>query len=160
MKNIVLARIDDRLIHGQVVISWLPYVKANEILVIDDETANDDFLKMIVVASSPENIKTEVLTIVESIVYLKDTSYDERIALICKSPLVFERLLKEGVELSNVNLGGIGASDNRKRIYKTISLSEEEIDSIKRIEELGVKVEFQVLPVDKIVRIYDLADDS
>ncbi|SES95330.1 PTS system sorbose subfamily IIB component [Enterococcus malodoratus] len=59
--SIVLARIDDRLIHGQVMTSWLNYTGANRIIIVDDETANDTFLKMIVTSVAPANIKQRFL---------------------------------------------------------------------------------------------------
>ena len=64
--SIVLARIDDRLIHGQVMTSWLNYTGANKIIVIDDVTANDSFLTMIIKTLVPANIVTQVTTVADS----------------------------------------------------------------------------------------------
>ena len=65
--GIVLARIDDRLIHGQVMTSWLNYTGAGKIVVIDDATAKDSFLSMIIKTLVPANIKTEVTTLEKSV---------------------------------------------------------------------------------------------
>lgn len=150
MKNIVLARIDDRLIHGQVVVSWLRYVKANEIIVIDEEIAKDDFLKQIVMASAPEEVNSNVFTIEESITYLKEEQGSERIIILSKTPQILQTLIEKGIKFEKVNLGGVGFTNNRKRIFKSISLNDEEINSLKEIEKLGTKVEIQILPNDKI----------
>ena len=69
--SIVLARIDDRLIHGQVMTSWLNYTGANKIIVIDDVTAKDSFLTMIIKTLVPANIVTQVTTVADSPAVIK-----------------------------------------------------------------------------------------
>lgn len=156
MKNIVLARIDDRLIHGQVVVSWLRHVNANEIIVIDDEVANDKFLKEIMIAAAPSIVKAKVLTINEVTEYLRQDSEEERIILLCKLPQTFEKLIENKIKISTINLGGIGSSKIRKQIFKSISLSDKEIESLKNIENLGTDVEIQILPNDKTKKIREV----
>lgn len=153
MKNIVLARIDDRLIHGQVVVSWLKHTKANEIVVIDEEIAKDEFLKKIVTAAAPNTIKSIVLTEKESMKYLKENGDSEKIILLSKTPQVFQRLIEGGIKLKKINLGGVGHSKERKSIYRSISLSEEEINCLKNIEKSGTKVEIQIVPTDRINKL-------
>ncbi len=156
MKNIVLARIDDRLIHGQVVVSWLKYIEADEIIVIDNEIAEDEFLKKIVISAAPKTINSIVLTEKESIKYLKENDNQDKIILLSKTPQVFQKLIVNGIKLEKVNLGGVGYSKGRINFYRSISLSKEEIDCLKNIEDLGSKVEIQILPTDKINRLSNI----
>ena len=83
--SIVLARIDDRLIHGQVMTSWLNYTGANRIIIVDDETANDTFLKMIVTSVAPANIKTEVFSVHEGAETIKQLAASDKVILLAKS---------------------------------------------------------------------------
>ena len=61
--GIVLVRIDDRLIHGQVMTSWLNYTSANKIMIIDDEVANDAFMKSVLKTCVPANVKLATFTV-------------------------------------------------------------------------------------------------
>jgi len=60
MKNIVLARVDDRLIHGEVVSVWTPSLNVNRIIVVDDEVAADKFNKRVIKALAPNGVKVNV----------------------------------------------------------------------------------------------------
>ena len=60
MKNIVLARVDDRLIHGEVVSVWTPSLNVNRIIVVDDEVAADKFNKRVIKALAPNGVKVTV----------------------------------------------------------------------------------------------------
>ena len=84
--GIVLARIDDRLIHGQVMTSWLNYTGAGKIVVIDDATAKDSFLSMIIKTLVPANIKTEVTTLEKSVEVVAALPKNEKVILLSKTP--------------------------------------------------------------------------
>ncbi|MBE6083621.1 MAG: PTS sugar transporter subunit IIB, partial [Tissierellaceae bacterium] len=56
MANIVLTRIDDRLIHGQVMTAWVKQTKATRIIIIDDVVAKDDFMKKVLTMAAPPGI--------------------------------------------------------------------------------------------------------
>ena len=72
MKNNVFIRIDDRLLHGQVVVSWIPYLKANEVVIADDEYANDEFMCELIKSSEPEGVLVHVKTIDETAAFLNE----------------------------------------------------------------------------------------
>lgn len=71
MKNIVFIRIDDRLIHGQVITAWSKIVLADRILVIDDEVASDPFMTKVLKIAAPSSVKVDVYDIKEAIEFLK-----------------------------------------------------------------------------------------
>ena len=77
MKELVLIRIDDRLIHGQVVTSWVGHTGATEVLIIDDPISKDNFLQRLLKAAAPEGIKVQVLNTEDAISYLLEEQKGE-----------------------------------------------------------------------------------
>ncbi len=81
MKNIFV-RIDDRLLHGQVVVSWIPYLKVNEVVIADDEYANDEFMKELIKCSEPEGVTVHVKTIDETAAHLNNDNENKILVLL------------------------------------------------------------------------------
>ncbi|GCF95124.1 PTS mannose transporter subunit IID [Enterococcus florum] len=156
MGTIVLARIDDRLIHGQVMTSWLNYTGANRIIIVDDETANDTFLKMIVTSVAPANINTEVFDMAGGVTALKNLADNDKVIVLVKSPAVYVELMKQGVILEKVNIGGMGAKEGRSKFYKNISASEAEKACLAELVNNGVAVSIQIIAEDKAIDVAKL----
>ena len=90
MRNIVFTRIDDRLIHGQVMTAWVHETKANEIVIIDNEVAQDDFLKMIMTSSAPAGIKVLIMSEEQAIDYLTQEPDRNKLIVLAKNPKVIK----------------------------------------------------------------------
>ena len=151
--GIVLARIDDRLIHGQVMTSWLNYTGAGKIVVIDDATAKDSFLSMIIKTLVPANIKTEVTILEKSVEVVAALPKNEKVILLSKTPEAYVNLVKNGIALEKINIGGMGARPGRKTLYRNISASEEEMNQLKELTELGLAVEIQMVAEDTAINV-------
>ena len=151
--GIVLARIDDRLIHGQVMTSWLNYTGAGKIVVIDDATAKDSFLSMIIKTLVPANIKTEVTTLEKSVEVVAALPKNEKVILLSKTPEAYVNLVKNGIALEKINIGGMGARPGRKTLYRNISASEEEMNQLKELTDLGLAVEIQMVAEDTAINV-------
>ena len=147
MGKIVLSRIDDRLIHGQVMTAWVSYVGGKEILIIDDKVANDPFLSAVIMGAAPKNLKVQVMTVTSAIDYLKDSAnIDENIILLAKGPETFLELFSQGVEIQEINLGGMGSKQDRKKLYKNIAVSDTEREIFRKLVNNGIHVYIQVVP--------------
>lgn len=70
MKRVVLVRVDDRLIHGQIIEAWVPYTKANTVLIIDEELSKDDFKRSIIESSCPRSLLVKIEDIKDGVAYL------------------------------------------------------------------------------------------
>ncbi|EPC96477.1 PTS system mannose/fructose/N-acetylgalactosamine-transporter subunit IIB [Lacticaseibacillus paracasei] len=151
MKNIVWARIDDRLIHGQVMTSWVQYTKGNEIEIVDNEVAEDDFLKMVTTSTAPENVLVRVDNQNDAANYLKGVDDGQRLIVLAKTPDVFLRLIENGVEIKHINLGGMGAKAGRSTLYRNISASADERDTFRELMDKDVKIGIQIIAQDKEV---------
>lgn len=154
MKNIVLARIDDRLIHGQVVTSWVKQVNANRIIIVDDPLTKDVFMQRLLKAAAPSGISVSILTTEDAAKFLKeDPSVGENIIILVKVPEILEALIDGGVLLEKIILGGMGAKEGRSRFNKNVSAGAKEVECIKRILEKGVSVYYQMVPGEKAVDV-------
>ncbi len=153
MKNIVLTRIDDRLLHGQVVVSWIPILKIDEIVIVDDEYAADDFMSTLIKEAAPESINISVLSVQEAAEYLRSEDKGTRLLLLSRKVENIESLIELNTPIQKINIGGLGYFEGRKKYVNAIHLSEHELEILKRIAVKGIKVEIQMLPGDKAVII-------
>lgn len=149
MKNIVLCRIDDRLIHGQVVTSWIKQTGGNQIMIVDDALTKDLFMQKILKAAAPRDVAVEVLSVGDGAAVLKEEpGMGEKVIILVKTPQILEQLIEEGVELPRIILGGMGAKEGRKKFNRNVSASQEEIDSMKRMIAGGTQIHYQLVPTE------------
>ncbi len=156
MKNIVLTRIDERLIHGQVITSWLKLASPNTIVVMDDMSAGNAFAKRILFAAAPKDIDMKVLSVADAIEYLKGEHENERVFVMAKVPGPVLTAIKQGVEFKEVNLGNMGGGPGRNRFNKNVNASPQEVAEFKEIVEAGVPVYAQMVPTDAKIDLKSL----
>lgn len=148
MKNIVMTRIDDRLMHGQIVVSWIPYLRADEVIIIDDEYASDDFMKLLIENASPENVRVHIFKLAEATQYLNDNDEGSRILVLIKNIEYVIKLLEQNIQLNKVNVGNLGSCTGRKKYYNSVYLSNDEFNILKEAQK-KVELEIKMLPNDK-----------
>ena len=146
--GIVLVRIDDRLIHGQVMTSWLNYTSANKIMIIDDEVANDAFMKSVLKTCVPANVKLATFTVEKAAARLKKGFAGDKCIILVKYPKTLYRLMSEGIVFDHVNIGGMGVSGDRTKFFRNISASEEEKKMLKELVEAGSKIDVRIIAED------------
>ncbi len=147
MRNIALTRIDDRLIHGQVVTAWVKQTNANQIVIVDDPLTKDMFMQRILRSAAPAGITVQVMSRENGAAWLKeDSPAGEGVIILVKGPEALEYLLDAGVKLPVIVLGGMGNKPGRKKFNKNVSASDEEVECLKRLEQKGSTVQFQLVP--------------
>lgn len=147
---IKMLRIDDRLIHGQIVTAWAKNIQAEKIWIVDDGVAKDDFVKgiMHMVAPGDRELIITGLADMPSMAEKLDSELGNTLILV-KFPYVAKEIFKAGIKLNELNIGGIGASPVRQKLFKNISASEAEKQTLKEIQDMGINVFFQVTPDEK-----------
>ena len=147
---IKMLRIDDRLIHGQIVTAWAKNIQAEKIWIVDDGVAKDDFVKgiMHMVAPGDRELIITGLADMPSMAEKLDSELGNTLILV-KFPYVAKEIFKAGIKLNELNIGGIGASPERQKLFKYISASEVEKQTLKEIQDMGINVFFQVTPDEK-----------
>lgn len=155
MAEIVLTRIDDRLIHGQVMTAWVKKTHADHIIVIDDKVAKDDFLIEVLKMSAPTGIKVDVFDSDTAITKLADlTSFNnDKIIILVKEPLVIEKVISKGIDIKKLIIGGMGARKDRQTLYHNIAMNDKERISVKKIIDRGVKVTIHIIPDQKEIDV-------
>jgi len=150
MSEIVLTRIDDRLIHGQVMTAWVKKTRANQILIIDDEVAKDDFMSEILKMSAPAGIDIVVKGQVDAVSFLKAHDKEKkRLIILVKAPATIAAIVEKGIEIDKLVVGGMGAKANRRVLYKNISASDEERTTFKKLIDRGIPVVIHIIPDQK-----------
>jgi mannose/fructose/N-acetylgalactosamine-specific phosphotransferase system component IIB len=148
--NIQLVRIDDRLIHGQVVIGWAGHLNTKRIILCDASVAENDWEKELYLSSVPEQIEAYVMTTAQTIKYINEHNDDLNSTMILvNSPLVIEDLIRNGIQIDKVNVGGIHFKEGRKKLLNYLYLNEDEINSFKRCIDHGIQFDCQDIPLCK-----------
>lgn len=148
--SIVLARIDSRLVHGQVLEAWVPYVDADCIVVANDEVAGASFQRMVMQAAVPSSLKLFIGTVEESATILSSAELmKKRVLLLFSNSDDALRVRKLGVDFCKLNLGNMHTSQGKDRYTCTIALDEHDIETLTRVEEEGVTIVSQCVPADR-----------
>lgn len=121
MENLLLVRIDDRLIHGQVMTAWMKTLPAKQIIVVDNKVAKDDFMLFVLQNAAPSGIKVIALTEDEALQKLQG-GLDVPSFVLAKSPLSLKKLVENGIDIKAVNIGGMGMKAGRTTVYKMYPL--------------------------------------
>ncbi|MDD5969795.1 MAG: PTS sugar transporter subunit IIB [Candidatus Fimousia sp.] len=160
MKNVVLARVDDRLIHGEVVSVWTPSLNVNRIIVVDDEVAADKFNKRVIKALAPNGVKVNVYGTERGAEILQKDSKDpnEKVMILTKTPITYARMVDMGLQLKEVNLGGMGLRGERTPFIKNVACSPDEIESIKHLMSKNVHVYYQLVPEQQVIEVTGYID--
>lgn len=156
MVNVVLARVDDRLIHGQVMTAWVQFTGANHIIIVDDETAKDEFTRTILTMAVPKNIKLHIFCIEEAIAFKNTVEEDLNVILLAKYPGAFYQLIERGWNLNTIVIGGMGSNKDRVKLYKNVAASNSEREIMKKMIDHGVNIRIQIIPDQKSISVHEL----
>jgi PTS system mannose-specific IIB component len=147
---LMLVRIDDRLIHGQVVEGWVNFLKATCILVADDAVAASPAQRSIMELAVPEGIKVVVGGVADICARLGSSALaKDRVILLFSNPADVLRSLDLGLQCPVVNLGGLHFMPGRRRILDVLAVDDAERSALQEIMRRGVKVEIQTIPSER-----------
>jgi PTS system mannose-specific IIB component len=143
-------RIDNRLVHGQVVVSWLQAERADTILVANDVIAGDDFQKTMLMAVKPPSVHELIFSIPDALTYVKDPSHQgEQIFLLVKDPADALRLQQGGIGVQVMNVGNMAFAAGSKRVTRTVFVTDRDIEAFKALHEAGVELTARMMPTDR-----------
>jgi len=145
-----LVRIDDRLIHGQVVTQWVSRVKANRIVVVDDGVAKDPFMTTVCKSLAPSGTVVEVYSVEAAIPKMIEYGQNDdlRVIILAKVPQPLLALCEAGVAMGRVVVGGMGIRQGRTKLFRNITADEAERMTFKALLDKGVEVICQIVPDD------------
>ncbi|HDQ25650.1 MAG TPA: PTS mannose/fructose/sorbose transporter subunit IIB [bacterium] len=146
---ILLARIDDRLIHGQVVVGWAQSLKADHIVVINDDVVKNEMQKFLFRMATPNDIKLSVLSVVETADKINKREFDDDCTiLLARTPADFYRLISAGGKLGEINIGGMHFAESKVQLFDAIFVDAEDVAMLEKLAEMGVLLEVRMVPTD------------
>lgn len=149
MPNILLVRIDNRLVHGQVGITWTTSLGANLIVVADDLSAKDPLqqqLMRITAESSGAGIR--FFTIEKTINIIHKASPAQKIFIVCRTPNEVRVLVEGGVPIKDVNVGNMHFDKGKRQISKKVYVDDKDLEDLRFIKSKGINVFIQDVPGD------------
>lgn len=148
---IIAARIDGRLVHGQVANLWTTKLNITRIMVVDDEVATNDVEKSGLKMATPTGVKLSVLPIEKAINNILAGKYDsQRLLIIAKRPEYFVTLTEKGVPIEEINIGNMSQNDETRSITRSINVTDDDVENFKLLNEKGIHLISQMVPNDKV----------
>ena len=147
--NIVLTRIDSRLIHGQVAMKWSSSLGANLLLVANDAVSKDTFRQSLMDMAAPSYAKTRYFTLQKTIDIIHKASPAQKIFIICDSPADVLTLVEGGVPIKKVNIGNMHMADGKRQVAKTVAVDDKDVQAFKKLQDHGVELEIRKVPDDR-----------
>lgn len=150
--NIVHARVDYRLIHGQVITKWLKQCDAKRIVVIDDKLSKDEFLGSVYKMAAPTGIKVDIISVDEAQRRWADDNFygGAPVLLLFKTVDMAVAAVQAGVSFTKLQIGGLENKPGRKIVHNQISLDKADAEKLAGIEASGSEVYFQTIPGEEV----------
>lgn len=152
-----LARIDDRLIHGQVATRWTKETNVQRIIVVSDEVAADTVRKTLLTQVAPPGVTAHVVDVAKMIRVYNNPKYaGERVMLLFTNPTDVERIVEGGVKISSVNIGGMAFRQGKTQVNNAISVDQKDIDAFNKLNARGIELEARKVSTDQKLKMMDL----
>lgn len=153
-----LARIDDRLIHGQVITTWVKNHDIEQILIINDKVAGDSVQQSVISMSAPPELKVQVFGVQKFIEVLKKAEIKRRTMLLFTNSVDVNTLVEGGLKIDKLNVGGMRMQEGRKSLSRAVAVTPEEEQAFRSLLANNIAVEIQMVPKDPIVELKTLID--
>jgi len=154
---IALARIDDRLIHGQVTVGWAGHLKPDRIVLVNDEVAADEFENELYRAAVPPGIELSILSVSDALRgFEKLRGSDEKVILLVGSPRDMLRLVEGGARVDEVNLGGLHFEEGKRKLLPYLYVNGEDENDLRELIRRGVHLYCCDVPGNEKVELKDI----
>ncbi|MDO4662748.1 MAG: PTS galactosamine transporter subunit IIB [Tissierellia bacterium] len=146
MPNIVLTRIDNRLIHGQVATQWTNVIGANLLLVANDKVSKDKMRQGLMDMAAPSGVATRYFSVQKTIDIISKAADRQKIFIICENPQDVLRLIEGGVPIDKVNVGNMHMAQGKRQVATSVAVDDSDVEAFKKIKEKGVELFIQRTP--------------
>ena len=154
---VVLTRIDDRLIHGQITEGWMRALRTEYIVVVSNGVANSEWEKELCLAALPSHIGGIVISIDEAPGIINELASDKRSSYVLfESPHDAYKAFEKGARFGEINVGGMHSSKNKREILDYIFVDEDDTKYLKALHDSGMKLDFRDMPNNENVDVLSL----
>lgn len=144
-----LARIDSRLLHGQVATAWTKAVQPTRIIVVSDAVSKDELRKKLIEQAAPPGVKANVVPIAKMIEVAKDPRFGNTKALLLfENPQDVVRAIEGGVDIKEVNVGSMAHSVGKVLVNKVLSMDAKDVEAFETMKKAGVTFDVRKVPND------------
>lgn len=154
MANIIATRIDNRLVHGQVGMTWVSALGCNLVLVANDEVAGDEVQQNLMEMVLPDSVESRFFTIDYTCEIIENASDDQLIFIVVRNLADALKLVKGGVKITELNIGNLHFSEGKEKITPQISIDDSDRAALKELKQLGVTVNTKQVPTASSIDIY------
>ncbi|GBG97418.1 mannose/fructose/sorbose PTS transporter subunit IIB [Lactococcus termiticola] len=159
--KINLARIDTRLLHGQVATAWTPESKANRIIVVSDNVAKDEMRKTLIEQAAPPGVHANVVPIKKMIEVAKDPRFgDTKALLLFETPQDALAAIEGGVPVTTLNVGSMAHSQGKTLLNSVLSVDKEDVAAFEKMRDLGVDFDVRKVPNDSKSDLFALINKA
>jgi len=153
----VFIRVDNRLVHGQILEAWVPFIQAGRIIVVNNDVASDPFRESVIRMAVPIHVKVDVYDIGDFVRYMVsgETNSGNTIVLFDNIGDVLEAF-HQGFRFARLNIGNVYDEDGKIRCSATICLNEKDLNAILFLVDAGVEVELRCVPRDKSIDFIEM----
>ena len=156
MANIVLTRIDNRLIHGQLATQWCGSNGVTLILVANDELSTNDLRQRLMDMAAPSYVVTCYWSIEKTISAIGQVDEEQVILLLCREPQDVLRLVEGGVPISKVSIGNMHMAEGKRKVAKAVAVNDDDVNAFRKLRQLGVELEIRRVPLEAAENIENL----
>lgn len=144
--NILLTRIDNRLVHGQVATQWNSTLGSNLILVANDDVSTNTMRQNLMKMAAPTGVATRFFSLQKTIDVIGKASPRQKIFIVAETPEDVLTLVKGGVPIKKVNIGNMHMSEGKRQVATSVAVNDEDVAAFKELQELGVELEIRRVP--------------
>jgi mannose/fructose/sorbose-specific phosphotransferase system IIB component len=146
--DLQLIRIDDRLIHGQVVVGWVRALNIERLVVANDSIAANAMQRTLMEMAVPPGLKLSLLTVPEAVEASRAGGLPERVLLLFGNPQDALSFVRSGGNASSLNVGGMRFCNGKRQVCKTVCVDDRDIQTFKELKALGLELEVRAVPGD------------
>lgn len=146
--DLQLTRIDDRLIHGQVVVGWVRALNIQRLVVANDSIAANAMQRTLMEMAVPSGLKVSLLTVPQAVEASRAQGPPEKVLLLFGNPQDALAFVRSGGTLSSLNVGGMHFCDGKRQVCSTVCVDERDIQAFKELKALGLELEVRAVPGD------------
>jgi len=159
--DIALVRVDNRLVHGQILEAWIPYIKADRIVVVDDLTASDMFRETVIRMAVPREVAVIICSVEE---FVKTTPFQtgsgHKTIVLFGAVAPVRKAFELGFRFNKLNIGNIYNDSCTICCTPSVLLSENDIHDITFLRDAGVRIELRRVPREKPLDFFDVVPVS
>lgn len=155
----VLARIDTRLLHGQVATNWTKATQPNRIIVVSDTVSKDELRKKLIEQAAPPGVRAHVIPLNKLVEVYNDPRFgDTKALLLFETPQDVLAVIEKGVEIPELNVGSMAHSVGKVQINNVLSVDQDDVETYKKLRDLGVKFDVRKVSNDSPSDLFKLIE--